>query len=556
VAGQLLFHSNRAYLIAGEINEIYRADIEAGGAIGTWSQIGAMPTGVSYPAAEIIGDVICVVQGGTADVYTSTIQGNGSLGPWLLESTLPEGVTPWEQGVYDNGYFYLIGDQTDSENLTRVLMHEISEPSITSYTLTVNKVGQGSVTLNPPGGAYDAGTQVELTAVPDFGWKFSGWSGALAGAEISVQITMNADKTVTATFVENNPPDPPVVESPEDESTIGESDAIVLTTGTYHDPEGDEHVETLWKVWRADSGEFVSGYPLVSQQDLTLHEIAVPLDAGLKYEWQVEYKDAAGKTSLSGIYSFKVGTSVSESLPDITAGATMLDFGMISIVHWPDDPSPEKVFNIQYDPRYYRIGTYDPTTGVYLEIDDGLEIEPGRSYWMLAREGLAVNFNGIPVSKFHDIEVCLHHGANGWNMIAPPNDANYAWGEVLVGVWNEETEEFILPAPLSTLTDDTIIDRRVWEWQAGAYVSHLPEDDFLLERYKGYWVKANVDGVYLVFSISAQTGQIQSSRVIASSRSRGTAAVDGDGPPLPMGGLQENTTENILGGCFIETLKK
>ena len=42
------------------------------------------------------------------------------------------------------------------------------------YTLTVNTVGSGSVTLNPAGGTYDEGTVVALTAQAASGWQFRG----------------------------------------------------------------------------------------------------------------------------------------------------------------------------------------------------------------------------------------------------------------------------------------------------------------------------------------------------------------------------------------------
>ncbi|MBW2177944.1 MAG: hypothetical protein JRH03_13530, partial [Deltaproteobacteria bacterium] len=97
--------------------------------------------------------------------------------------------------------------------------------------------------------------------------------------------------------------------------------------------------------------------------------------------------------------TFKVGTPVPESLPAVQAGKELGDFGMISIVHWPDNPAPQAVFSIDYNPANYRIGTWDPEQGRYIEFGDGLEMEPGTAYWILAREGLVVNFNGIPVSK-------------------------------------------------------------------------------------------------------------------------------------------------------------
>jgi len=72
----------------------------------------------------------------------------------------------------------------------------------TQYTLTTNTVGSGSITLNPPGGTYDSGTIVTLTADPDSGWQFDSWSGALSGSQNPTTITMDSNKSVTATFTE------------------------------------------------------------------------------------------------------------------------------------------------------------------------------------------------------------------------------------------------------------------------------------------------------------------------------------------------------------------
>jgi uncharacterized repeat protein (TIGR02543 family) len=58
------------------------------------------------------------------------------------------------------------------------------------------------VTLDPPGGVYDDGTVVTLTAVPDSGWQFDNWSGDLSGSANPTTITMDANKTVTANFSE------------------------------------------------------------------------------------------------------------------------------------------------------------------------------------------------------------------------------------------------------------------------------------------------------------------------------------------------------------------
>ena len=64
----------------------------------------------------------------------------------------------------------------------------------------VNTTGNGIVELDPPGGTYDGGTVVQLTATAAADWEFSGWSGDKSGSTDSVTITMDADKTVTANF--------------------------------------------------------------------------------------------------------------------------------------------------------------------------------------------------------------------------------------------------------------------------------------------------------------------------------------------------------------------
>jgi uncharacterized repeat protein (TIGR02543 family) len=73
------------------------------------------------------------------------------------------------------------------------------------YTLTVNVVGNGTVTKDPDQATYEYGDSVELTANPASGWLFSGWSGDLAGMINPDTVNITGDTTVTATFVEDVP---------------------------------------------------------------------------------------------------------------------------------------------------------------------------------------------------------------------------------------------------------------------------------------------------------------------------------------------------------------
>ena len=66
------------------------------------------------------------------------------------------------------------------------------------YTITVSAEEGGSVSSN--GGEYQQGTQVTLTATPDEGYEFSGWSDG--STEATRVITASEDLTLTASFTE------------------------------------------------------------------------------------------------------------------------------------------------------------------------------------------------------------------------------------------------------------------------------------------------------------------------------------------------------------------
>jgi len=69
--------------------------------------------------------------------------------------------------------------------------------------LTISTEGQGSVSLDPPGGVYDPGTNVTLTATPSTGWAFMGWSENIAVFPPDnpvATITLNENTQVTAFF--------------------------------------------------------------------------------------------------------------------------------------------------------------------------------------------------------------------------------------------------------------------------------------------------------------------------------------------------------------------
>lgn len=67
-------------------------------------------------------------------------------------------------------------------------------------TLTVNAGTGGTVSKNPDKSIFSKGDTVRLTATPNSRCSFKGWSGAASGSDLSVKITMDASKTVSAQF--------------------------------------------------------------------------------------------------------------------------------------------------------------------------------------------------------------------------------------------------------------------------------------------------------------------------------------------------------------------
>jgi uncharacterized repeat protein (TIGR01451 family) len=151
----------------------------------------------------------------------------------VLSDTLPGNVTyvsSSDGGVLNGGVVtWTVGAIPSGINVTRTLTVEVNVgvsngtilsntftalstelPAQTSNTaatvvvvpaqLTVNVVGNGTVNQNPLP-PYGVGDVVTLTAIPDAGWNFAGWSGDLSGTTNPITITLTGDKTVTATFV-------------------------------------------------------------------------------------------------------------------------------------------------------------------------------------------------------------------------------------------------------------------------------------------------------------------------------------------------------------------
>ena len=70
------------------------------------------------------------------------------------------------------------------------------------YDLTIIVVGEGTVeeTVVVQPGQYDYETQVKLTATPDEGWSFTGWTGDIESTENPIEVSIEKGVDITALF--------------------------------------------------------------------------------------------------------------------------------------------------------------------------------------------------------------------------------------------------------------------------------------------------------------------------------------------------------------------
>ncbi len=92
--------------------------------------------------------------------------------------------------------FYDISDQSKGEVFAYVWN---SCDTIQQYALSVSVSGEG--TVSPSEGIYSSGVPLILEAAPWEGWLFSGWTGDTISTENPIQVRMDAELSLTATFI-------------------------------------------------------------------------------------------------------------------------------------------------------------------------------------------------------------------------------------------------------------------------------------------------------------------------------------------------------------------
>jgi len=310
---------------------------------------------------------------------------------------------------------------------------------------------------------------------------------------------------------------------------------ITLQTSPYIDPENDKHLLSYWEIWKSDkksiyyssnrisvcSGylttpEYIN-YSVCYQTDIDLTEITVNLEEGMKYKWRVGYKDSgSGKISYSREYSFTVGKTITDDSDElkIKPGIKISDYKMYSYHMWLAKSDAKNFFNEIQDindyAQNYHIATYDPEmcdkngSDCYVEYGEGLSLEPGRAYWIVARNGISLTVTGIRVAmKEFDISL-KYNETDGRNMISCPNYADYDWGKIEVWKYFKDKQMEFIGLISNNDAIENYIDNRLFEWNGRGYLVIVDEPGvYEMKKYKGYWVNAKQKDVVLRFTPDA-----------------------------------------------------
>jgi uncharacterized repeat protein (TIGR02543 family) len=171
-------------------------------------------SGSVNPATLTVNENKAVTATFTQIQYTLTIQsldGSGSTSPAAGSYTCNQGALAQVTATPSSGWIFdrwlIDEDLTSQENPINVRMdsaHKIKAIFILlQYTLALSANGLGTTSPSIGTHTYNSGSQIIVSATPDSGWQFTGWSGDLSGTSNLASITMNGNKTVTAIFTQN-----------------------------------------------------------------------------------------------------------------------------------------------------------------------------------------------------------------------------------------------------------------------------------------------------------------------------------------------------------------
>ncbi len=179
-----------------------------------WSE-GAVPSGISYIVLTLSGEGITTITQTFPPTKPNLNITNLAIGS---KNVVLEGKSTAGTVLYKGQSDIII--KKDENALIVITLTSVALPISSTLTVTRSGSGSGTVTSTPTGidcgatsttglacsASYASSASVTLTATPDTGSVFDGWSGDCTGTSTSCTVTMTAPKSVSATFTLSSSP--------------------------------------------------------------------------------------------------------------------------------------------------------------------------------------------------------------------------------------------------------------------------------------------------------------------------------------------------------------
>ncbi|HEX7607692.1 MAG TPA: lectin like domain-containing protein, partial [Candidatus Cryosericum sp.] len=206
-SGSVVKSPNQSSYVSGTVVTLTATPL-AGYTFTSWS--GDL-TGSTNPTTVTMNANKAVTATFTPDAYTLTVTPpvNGTVTKSPDQATYSYGtvVTLTATPAFGYGFVVWTGNLSGSTNPVTIAMTgnrtvTATFTALPTYVLstTASPTLGGTIGKSPNQSSYLAGTVVTLTAAPLAGYAFTGWSGSLSGTTNPATLTMNANKSVTATF--------------------------------------------------------------------------------------------------------------------------------------------------------------------------------------------------------------------------------------------------------------------------------------------------------------------------------------------------------------------
>lgn len=135
------------------------------------------------------------------------ITGNGSVQIEPDLTTYPANSAVELTAVADSGWVFDSWDRDAIGNDNPIQIKIDSNKTVTAkfiqtFTITINITGNGSVQMAPDLPAYPINSFVQITALPDNGWIFTGWDGDVQDSSSVINVQIDNDKTFNVIFNE------------------------------------------------------------------------------------------------------------------------------------------------------------------------------------------------------------------------------------------------------------------------------------------------------------------------------------------------------------------